>query len=197
MNFAKQHGERTCIGCRGVFRKDQVVRISAGPEGAVIDYREKLPGRGAYVCPKKECIKKALEREALSRALRIKTKTPGPEEFAVMLLSAVKDRIRSLILMAAKAGRLSSGFSAVRDGMEKGRVEAIIYASDISDGTKEKISAGSNMQEVRVITLFTRDEMGRMLGRELVAALGIEDSGFAEAITKEAERLKGLINVAW
>ncbi len=47
----KHQPERTCIGCRGVFEKDEVVRIVAGPSGAVIDYREKLPGRAAYVCP--------------------------------------------------------------------------------------------------------------------------------------------------
>ncbi len=33
-----------------------MIRIAAGPLGIVIDYREKLPGRAAYVCPTVECI---------------------------------------------------------------------------------------------------------------------------------------------
>jgi hypothetical protein len=36
--------------------------------------------------------------------------------------------------------------------------------------------------------------MGMLLGRELVGVIGIEDEGFAQAVSKEAERLKNLIN---
>jgi hypothetical protein len=36
--------------------------------------------------------------------------------------------------------------------------------------------------------------MGRMLGRELVGVVGIQDKGLADAVWKETERLKGLIN---
>ena len=79
MNFMKHEPERTCVGCRGVFNKDAVVRIVAGPPGIVIDYREKLPGRAAYVCPTKECITKALSKENLSRALHLKVRPPEAE----------------------------------------------------------------------------------------------------------------------
>ncbi len=53
-----------------------MVRIVAGPPGIVIDYREKLPGRAAYVCPTKECVTKALSKENLSRALHSKVRPP-------------------------------------------------------------------------------------------------------------------------
>ena len=46
-------------------------------------------------------------------------------------------------------------------------------------------------------TLFTRDELGRMLGRELVGVVGIEERGFADAVRRESLRLKSLINSAW
>jgi hypothetical protein len=48
---------------------------------------------------------------------------------------------------------------------------------------------------VRQATLFTKDELGQMLGREEVGIVGIEDRGFAEAVWKETERLKSLIKV--
>ena len=104
----KRQPARTCIGCRGVFPKDDVIRIVGGPAGVVIDYREKLPGRAAYVCPKKECIDKVLQKDNLAKALRLRVRLPGAEEFLNQLSTAIQARIKSLITMAAKAGKSSS-----------------------------------------------------------------------------------------
>lgn len=192
MAAMKHQPERTCIGCRGAFSKEDVVRIIAAPPGVVIDYREKLPGRAAYVCPRRECITKALVRENLPRALRVRVAVPGVAVFTEQLASAIRERIKSLLLMAAKAGRLAAGYSAVRDGLEKERVGMIIYAEDVSEGTKEEI--GPAGPRVRQAVLLTKGELGSMLGREMVGIVGIQDRGFADAIAKEAGRLKGLLN---
>ena len=186
--------ERTCIGCRGVFAKDQVVRIISGPMGMAIDYREKLPGRAAYVCPRPGCIHKALTKDVLARSLRSKVRQPGADEFIAQLSSVIREKIKSLLLMAARAGKLVVGYSAVRDALEKGRVDMIIYAADLSDGTREKIERTGPKPVLREATLFTRSEWGGMLGRELVGVVGIEDTGFCNAVWNETERLKGLIN---
>ena len=190
----KQGPERTCIGCRGAFEKDAVVRIVAGPLGIAIDYREKLPGRAAYVCPTVECIKKALSRENLSRSLHSKVRTPEPEEFIQQLAALITEKIRSLIVMSANAGKLAAGYSAVHDAVEKGRVFMLLYAIDLSTGTKEKVASPA-AASIRWTTLFTRQELGAMLNRDLVGVIGIEDKGLSNALWKEAERLKGLINI--
>jgi predicted RNA-binding protein YlxR (DUF448 family) len=189
----KHQPERTCIGCRGIFEKDEVVRIVAGPAGGVIDYRDKLPGRAAYVCPRLECIKKALSRDNLSRALHLRIPCPDAEEFISLLIANITEKIRSLIIMSAKAGKLAAGYSAVTDAMEKQKVEVLIFAEDLSEGTKQKV-IGSDAGSLRSTTLFTRDQMGSMLGRELVGVVGIQEKGLADAVWKEAVRLKGLIN---
>jgi len=193
MSAMKHQPERTCIGCRGVFRKDEVVRIVAGPTGIVIDYREKLPGRAAYVCPRSECIEKALSKESLSRALHCKVKAPAVAEFTALLAASISEKARSLIAMTSKAGKLAAGYSAVHDALEKGRVELVLYAADISEGTREKVDAGK-ATHLREATLFTRDELGKIVNRELVGVIAIEDKGFADALWRESERLKSLIN---
>jgi predicted RNA-binding protein YlxR (DUF448 family)/ribosomal protein L30E len=188
-----KHGpERTCIGCRGVFEKGAVVRIVAGPLGIAIDYREKLPGRAAYVCPTVECVTKALSKENLSRNLHSKVSTPGTEAFIGQLAVLITEKIKSLIVMSAKAGKLAAGYSAVHDAVEKGRVSMLLYAIDLSPGTKEKLSSPA-VASVRWTTLFTREELGTMLNRELVGVIGIEDKGLSDALWTEAERLKVLI----
>ncbi len=186
--------ERTCIGCREAFGKHELVRLVAGEQGVVIDYREKLPGRAVYVCPRPSCITKALKKEVLSRALKTALRLPAEAEFTGHLVAAIEAKIRSLAQMAAKAGKLSAGYSAVRDGLEKRRIEALIWASDVSQGTKEKIELAELSGSIYQTTLFTKDAWGALVGRELVGVVGIEDRKFAEAIREQDERLKGLIN---
>lgn len=191
----KRQPERTCIGCRGVFKKDEVVRIVAGPAGFVIDYREKLPGRAAYVCPRIDCIRKALGKGNLTRSLNSKASPPAEQEFISMLLASSTEKVKSLIVMAAKAGMLLSGYSAVHDGVEKGRVKALLFATDLSDGTREKIMA-SGAAPKRQAAFLTKGEIGALLNRELVGILGITDSRFADAIFNETDRLKNLISAS-
>jgi predicted RNA-binding protein YlxR (DUF448 family) len=189
----KHQPERTCIGCRTVRKKDEVVRIVSGPERVVIDYREKLAGRAAYVCPKKECIQKALTKEGLGRALRLTVRPPDVKSFLSQLGAGITERIKSLLAISMKAGKLAAGYSAVQDALEKGRVELLLYASDLSSGTKEKVS-GRGIESIRSETLFTRDDLGDILNRELVGIVAILDKGLADALWHEMQRLKGLIN---
>ncbi len=61
---------RQCVGCREMKPKKELVRVVRSPEGAItLDFRGKSPGRGAYVCPDPDCLKKAIRSKALARAL--------------------------------------------------------------------------------------------------------------------------------
>lgn len=61
---------RQCVGCREMKPKKEFVRVVRSPEGAItLDFRGKSPGRGAYVCPDPDCLKKAIRSKALARAL--------------------------------------------------------------------------------------------------------------------------------
>ncbi len=51
----------------------------------------------------------------------------------------IKEKIRALLSIAMKAGKTAAGYSAVQDALEKGRVELLLYAADLSDGTRGKV----------------------------------------------------------
>jgi predicted RNA-binding protein YlxR (DUF448 family) len=60
---------RQCVGCREMKPKRELIRVVRSPEGAVsLDFRGKLPGRGAYVCPNEACLARARKSRALERA---------------------------------------------------------------------------------------------------------------------------------
>ena len=60
---------RQCVGCREMKPKKELIRVVRSPEGQVsLDFRGKLPGRGAYVCPDPACLARARKSRALERA---------------------------------------------------------------------------------------------------------------------------------
>ena len=66
---------RTCVGCRKRGAKSDLIRIVAqhGGRGSVLvlDIEGRLPGRGAHLHPRVECLDKAVRIRAFARALRL------------------------------------------------------------------------------------------------------------------------------
>ena len=61
---------RQCLGCREMKPKKELIRVVRSPEGGIsLDFKGKASGRGAYICPEAQCLKKAIKAKALERAL--------------------------------------------------------------------------------------------------------------------------------
>ncbi|HOV69979.1 MAG TPA: YlxR family protein [Clostridia bacterium] len=61
---------RMCTGCKQRNPKKEMIRVVRSAEGVVsIDKTGKASGRGAYICPKPECLQAAVKSKALERAL--------------------------------------------------------------------------------------------------------------------------------
>ena len=68
----KKIPQRQCMGCRERKAKRELIRVVRGTDGNVnLDFSGKAPGRGAYICPNAECLKKALRSKALDRSLEV------------------------------------------------------------------------------------------------------------------------------
>ena len=68
----KKIPQRQCMGCRERKPKRDMIRVVRGTDGLVsLDFGGKKNGRGAYICPDPECLKKALRSKALDRSLEV------------------------------------------------------------------------------------------------------------------------------
>ncbi|MBX5466676.1 MAG: YlxR family protein [Firmicutes bacterium] len=77
---------RTCIACRQTRPKRELVRVVRTPEARlVVDPRGKLSGRGAYVCPTVDCVRRAVEGRRFERALAVAV----PPEVVESLLEGI------------------------------------------------------------------------------------------------------------
>ena len=63
---------RQCMGCRERRAKKELIRVVRCTDGAVqLDFSGKVNGRGAYICPSLECLKKARKSQYLDRSLEV------------------------------------------------------------------------------------------------------------------------------
>lgn len=87
----KKIPQRTCLGCRAVKPKKELVRIVRTPEGeAIVDSTGKRAGRGAYICPSQECLEKAFKGSLLAQALEFDLTTQIKEDLRIKLLDLIK-----------------------------------------------------------------------------------------------------------
>lgn len=61
---------RQCLGCNEHRPKRELLRVVRSPEGEIaLDFGGKMSGRGAYICPRLMCLKKARKSRRIDRSL--------------------------------------------------------------------------------------------------------------------------------
>ena len=63
---------RQCVGCGQMKSKNELIRVIKTPEDEVLlDSTGRKNGRGAYICPNLECLRKAHKSKGIERSLKI------------------------------------------------------------------------------------------------------------------------------
>ncbi|HBA68134.1 MAG TPA: DUF448 domain-containing protein [Lachnospiraceae bacterium] len=70
--MAKKVPLRQCVGCSEMKSKKEMMRVLKTAEGSIVlDMTGKKNGRGAYLCMKGECLRKARKNKGLERSLKM------------------------------------------------------------------------------------------------------------------------------
>jgi predicted RNA-binding protein YlxR (DUF448 family) len=73
---------RTCLGCGLQRPKKELKRIVLKDGALILDEKGALPGRGAYLCPQRECVEGLLKKRGrLAHALRVTVPREKEEGF--------------------------------------------------------------------------------------------------------------------
>ena len=137
---------RTCVGCREESPRRALIRVVRSPDGSVVvDERGKLPGRGAYLCARRECLERARKSGALARALR----TAVPESCYAELERRIEEEgtahadpeerlheLCSLLGLSRRAGMVLVGSDSVQSQCGRGPL-LILTAADCSASVRE------------------------------------------------------------
>ena len=88
----------------------------------------------------------------------------------------------SLIGLASKARKVSSGEFSVEKAVKSQNAYLVIIAEDASDNTRQKFTDMCSFYETPIIYYSTKDSLGRCIGKEYRASLAILDENFAKGI---------------
>ena len=166
-----------------------------GPDGAVVpDLKEKLPGRGVWVTAAYDTVAKAAKRNVFARAL--KTEAKVPEDLAGQVDRLLADAALSALGLANKAGEAVFGHAKVEEALAKGRVLALVHASEAAedgcrklDGKARGLREGSPIPAVRA---FGTDELGLASGRTNVIHAALIQGGAARKFLAAAVARRAL-----
>ena len=71
MSANKKIPMRKCVGCQEMKSKKEMIRVIRTSEGEfLLDATGKRNGRGAYICPSKNCLEKAVKNKGLERSFK-------------------------------------------------------------------------------------------------------------------------------
>lgn len=174
---------RTCVltGEQGI--RGELLRLVLSPEKVVFaDIEAKLPGRGLWVKMDQAVLRDGLKSGKLRRALaRGFSTAPGDieinDDFDDQLGILLKKRFLSALGLERRAGRAVLGSEKVRASALKGEIALLCVALDAAADGLAKVRSLRLPDEVPVIRLFNRDELGLALGRENVVQAAIMGDG--------------------
>lgn len=166
-----------------------------GPDGAVVpDLAEKLPGRGAWITARRDCIEKAAAKGLFAKAFKTNVAAPAPADaarFSDAVGAAVKVRALDALGLARRTGTAVAGFEKVRDALTAGRAAVLLTAVDAADGGVEKLTRV--MGEAVLARAFTIAEQSAALGLANAVHVALEKGPHADRFLREWERLAGFV----
>ncbi|KQM22258.1 DUF448 domain-containing protein [Novosphingobium sp. Leaf2] len=192
--------ERTCILSGGKAARDEFIRLAISPDGMVLpDVHARAPGRGAWIGVSRDELEKAIQKHKLKGALARAYKGAAltiPDDLADRIEAALVRALTDRIGLELKSGRLLMGSDRIAQNAREGKVEWLAHASDArEDGARKLDQAwrvgreeeGSGLRGVRLP--LDRDTLSVALGRDNVVHLALNDSGAAQRVESQLQRL--------
>jgi predicted RNA-binding protein YlxR (DUF448 family) len=163
MGKSKHIPIRTCVICKGKFPKYELIRFTKSNNRNILS---EYGGRGFYICP--SCLSK--------RFIRIKNKF-GIDKMETK--EQLKKQIMNLIQLGWRSRAITIGFEDTIRELKKGKKGFLILAEDISDRTKRNILYKFEGDHFH---LFTKDELGRFIGKREVGIIFVPEGKFGRKL---------------
>lgn len=183
MKAQKTEPERSCIVTREVKPKEELLRFVVAPNGAlVVDLSYKLPGRGIYTGVSRLTVAEAIAKRAFSRAAG--EQVTIPDGFLDQIQSQLERRMADALSLARKAGQVITGFEKVEHEVKRGKVAALIHASDAGDDGVRKLHDA----DIPTFQELPRELLSQVLGRENAVHVAVLHGPAAAFFIESARR---------
>jgi len=191
--LSRHRAERTCIGCRAQREAHDLLRFACTPQGEVIlDASGRASGRGMYVCCDIICLRKALKPAKLALALKRPVMELDFDTVYQEVMRLLYKRLRTCLSLGQKAGAIVSGYVPLRQAFVQARVLYLILAEDIATRRAEEYRSWCTQHGVPYVTLFTKEELGHIIGKPSRSAIGFTAPHFLKLLLARLTSLERL-----
>lgn len=189
--MAKEVPQRSCLGCRSVRAKAELLRFVLAPDRTLVpDLKAKLPGRGAYTCMKADCLRKALVRKQFQRAFKGEVTTVPPDEMIRLVADRMLEHMENYLALANKAGKVLSGTDTVLDALRRKTAGLVILAEDTAPESARRVRDLAVKVGTPCHTLADKDRLGALLGKELRSVVAVLHGSFVAVLLHEITRYR-------
>ena len=96
-----------------------------------------------------------------------------------------KEQLLFTIGLARKAGKTAVGTDAVCDEIRKKNILLVLYAADVSENTKKRITDCCTHYNINCHQASAnKEELGAAIGKPFAACIGISDHNLSELISR-------------
>lgn len=186
--------QRSCISCRVSKDNNHLLRYVRSPDGEIVaDPDGRLPGRGAYTCLSSVCLVAALKQRQFNRAFKGENIASGLN-LVEQVTKMLEERVRGLIGLANKAGKIIGGGSMVSDAIRGGRKPGLVLvATDVSETIGTKIIAQAKRHDIPCCSILTKDDFGAILGKAPRSAVAVLAGGFVVPLVGAIDRYRNFL----
>jgi predicted RNA-binding protein YlxR (DUF448 family)/ribosomal protein L7Ae-like RNA K-turn-binding protein len=185
---------RSCVGCRRVREKGDLLRLSFDGRTIRIDPKGRLPGRGLYLCRDEACLVLAETRRAFARWIDADGARRLAAEIREVLGAARPGReepLLGLLGLARRGGGVEVGLRAAVEGLRAGEGRLLVTARDISERGAREAAEAARAAGVPHVVLGTRASLGGALGRDEVVAALVTSSDAARGLAAAVDKASG------
>lgn len=168
--------------------RDALLRFVVGPDGAIVpDIEARLPGRGLWLTPRRDIVKRAVAKRSFARAAR-RPVTAAPE-LADRLEALLARRCGDSLGLARRAGLAVAGFDRVGEAVRRGRAGLLLFALDGAEAGRRKL--GALGRDVPSAAVLTAEELGAAFGRERIVHVAVSGGTLCRRLLLDLSRLAG------
>jgi len=96
-----------------------------------------------------------------------------------------RDRILSMLGLAAKAGKVASGEFSTEKAVKSRQAFLVVVSEEASENTKKMFRNMCAFYQIPMYLYASKEALGKSIGRQFRASLAVLDQGFARSLEEK------------
>ena len=101
-----------------------------------------------------------------------------------------QDRILSMLGLAVKAGKVTSGEFSTEKAVKSGTAFLVLVSEEASDNTRKMFRNMCSFYQVPMYIYASKEALGHAIGKQFRASVAVLDEGFAKCLDKKLKLLE-------